>query len=277
MNTHKKPDKEVWQHFVAKAQTKKTPLDIDPELKRVWEECRLDQKYDLWTPPYKAKGVTFTSLLRSKKQLLNIAIPIIEDLYEHTEQTPCTFLLSDEAGCTLYLCHHPDVKAKLDPLGIEEGAYWHQNRIGNNAISNVLRHAQVTTSIQYEHFKEALHDFAIFAAPIFDERGNLQACLALIFLVNERNLCATALVHSAAHDIATQLQAEQLLDESNQHFSEVHTLLDGADEGILSWLPDGTIHYFNHKGSRMLGLTEQDLGKNINALFKIPTKLGRAI
>lgn len=277
MNSTHRLDKTVWQGIVEQGQTDTSSYGIDPYLQQVWERCCRQQDYATWIPPHRAKGVTFDNILKNKKQLLNIAIPTIEDLAEHMEYTPCSFILTDETGCTLYINNHPHIQEQMHNLGILDGAYWHENIIGNNAISSALHLANVSTSIEYEHFKQVLHDFAIFAAPLFDNTGNIQGCFALVFLVNDAYPCANALVHSATHDIASQLQVEHLLSESNQYLSEMHTLLDSVDEGVISWLPNGHINYFNHTCRDMLGLSVRDLGKKMNTLFKIPARLARAI
>lgn len=277
MNSRQRLDKKIWQRIVTQEQVETSTLNIDPYLQQVWERCCRQQDYATWVPPHRAKGATFKNILKNKKQLLNIAIPTIEDLAEHMECTPCSFILTDETGCTLYINHHPQIQERMDNLGILDGAYWHENIIGNNAISSALHLANVSTSIEYEHFKQTLHDFAIFAAPLFDNTGNIQGCFALVFFVDDAYPCANALVHSATHDIASQLQVEHLLSESNQYLSEMHTLLDSVDEGVVSWLPNGHIEYFNHTCSNILGLSVNDLGKKINTLFKIPAKLERAI
>ncbi len=84
------------------------------------------------------------------------------------------------------------------------------------------------------------------------------------------SVSALGLIHSAARDIASQMRAESMLTESNQHLSEVHVLLEGVEEGVLAWYPSGKIHYLNQKGCELLGLTTSESGREISTVLTLP-------
>lgn len=269
--------KEIWHRFVSLPSLEAELPDIDPHLQQVWERCRRQQRHDHWSMPHRAKGITFASIQKSKAPFLNIAVPAIEDIYEYLENDSCAFFICDETGCTLYLCAAPDMQEKLQALGIQEGMYWREGFIGNNAISSAMHLAKATKTAGFEHFKQALHGFAIYAAPIFDGNGSAQGCIALVLPAKEASVSALGLIHSAARDIASQMRAESMLTESNQHLSEVHVLLEGVEEGVLAWYPNGKIHYLNQKGCDLLGLTSSELGKEIGTVLTLPQPVNQAI
>lgn len=269
--------KEIWQAFVSQPSVEASLPDMDPHLQQVWARCRRQQRHDHWPVPHRAKGVTFDSILKSKASFLNVAVPAIEDIYEYLENDSCAFLVCDETGCSLYGCATPEMEDKLHALGITEGVYWREGVIGNNAISSAMHLAKATQTTGYEHFKQALHDLAVYAAPVFDGNGSAQGCIALVLPVEKASVSALGLIHSAARDIASQMRAESMLTESNQHLSEVHVLLEGVEEGVLAWYPSGKIHYLNQKGCELLGLTTSESGREINTILALPQCVQQAI
>lgn len=269
--------KEVWNAFVSQSSAEAELPNIEPYLQQVWARCRRQQCHDHWAMPHRAKGVTYASIQKSKASFLNIAIPAIEDIYEYLESESCAFVISDEAGCTLYLCADNAMKVKLDTLGIQEGVYWREGIMGNNAISSAMHLAKATQAVGFEHFKQALHSFAVYAAPVFGDTGTALGCVALVLPVEKASVSALGLIHSASRDIASQMQAESMLTESNQHLSEVHVLLEGVEEGVLAWYPNGNIHYLNQKGCDLLSLTVSELGREISSILTMPQCIHQAI
>ncbi|OLQ73213.1 PTS-dependent dihydroxyacetone kinase operon transcriptional regulator DhaR [Photobacterium proteolyticum] len=269
--------KAIWHAFVSQPSVEASLPDIDPHLQQVWARCRRQQRHDHWPRPHRAKGVTFDSILKSKAALMNVAVPAIEDIYEYLENDSCALLICDETGCTLYSCATADMQHKLHNLGILEGSYWREGIIGNNAVSSARHLAKATQTIGYEHFKQALHDFAVYAAPVFDGNGSAQGCIALVLPAEKASVSALGLIHSAARDIASQVRADNMLTESNQHLSEVHVLLEGVAEGVLAWYPNGKIHYLNRKGRELLGLGAGESGRDISTVMTLPQSIQQAI
>ena len=268
----------AWHSFREQGEAGLEQFTFDPYLKQVWLRCRRQQNSEHWPPPYRAKGATFNAILRNRGALLNIAIPNIEDSHEYLENSCCSFVLTDDAGCTLKIFGNAQQQAQLAQLGISEGTYWRETTMGNNALSSALYLAKVCQTVGYQHFKRALHPLACYAAPIFDHKGEIIGSVGLIMPVAEAAPTALGLTHSVAKNIASQLQAEIYLNESNQHLSEVHVLLEGVEEGVIAWHPDGVIHYLNRKGGQILGLeSETALGSPIETLIKLPQRVCTAI
>ncbi|WP_375753663.1 dihydroxyacetone kinase operon transcriptional regulator DhaR [Vibrio sp. HN007] len=251
---------------------------LDPYLKEVWDRCKRRQRYDHWPPLNYAKGVTLASLKRNKSYLVDIAIPVIEDICEFLENSSSALLITDETGCTLGICASEAMRELLGPYGIYEGVYWREGTMGNNAISSAIGLAQAAKTIGYEHFKQPLHQFASYAAPIFNSQGNILGTVGLITPVELASPTSQGLVYSAAKEIASNLYAEYCLTESNQHLNEVYVLLEGVEEGVLAWDTNGIIHYLNKKGSKLLDLeSNKALGNKIDSIVHLPQRVKLAI
>lgn len=268
----------IWNKYVVHGEIDDKANDIDPHLKEMWQRCLRRQRYDHWPPLSYAKGVTLSSIKRNKSHLIDIAIPVIEDIYEFLENTCCALLLTDETGCTLNLCADSSMKALLEPLGIYEGVYWQEGTMGNNTVSSTITLARTTETVGYQHFKQRLHQFASYAAPLFNSRGDILGTVALFLPVEQISQTAQGMIYSAAKQIAGNLYAEYCLAESNQHLSEVYVLLEGVEEGVLAWDSSGVIHYLNSKGSDLLELqSNRVLGCNIESVLNLPQRVKLAI
>lgn len=278
MTTEKEAQK-IWTKYIANdTSLEHAGEDLDPYLKEVWNRCKRRQRYDHWPPLSYAKGVTLASLKRNKSYLIDIAIPVIEDICEFLENSCSALLITDETGCTLGICASNEMRELLGPFGIYEGVYWREGTMGNNAISSAISRAQATKTIGYEHFKQPLHQFASYAAPIFNSQGNILGTVALITPSELASPTSQGLVYSAAKEIASNLYAEHCLTESNQHLSEVYVLLEGVEEGVLAWDTQGIVHYLNKKGSKLLDLeSNKALGSKVDSIVHLPQRVKLAI
>ncbi|MDG3087849.1 dihydroxyacetone kinase operon transcriptional regulator DhaR [Vibrio hannami] len=269
----------IWTKYIAEDNSLESEgSELDPYLKEVWDRCKRRQRYDHWPPLSYAKGVTLASLKRNKSYLIDVAIPVIEDICEFLEDSCSALLITDETGCTLGLCASEEMRELLRPYGIYEGVYWREATMGNNAITSAISLAQATKTVGHEHFKQPLHQFASYAAPIFNSQGNILGTVALIMPYELASPTSQGLVYSAAKEIASNMYAEHCLTESNQHLSEVYVLLEGVEEGVLAWDTQGVVHYLNKKGSTLLDLeSNKALGNKVDSLIHLPQKVRHAI
>ncbi|WP_413284353.1 dihydroxyacetone kinase operon transcriptional regulator DhaR [Vibrio sp. MA40-2] len=270
--------KKYWNKIVAQGQSDFEIAEFDQELREHWLRCQHRQRYDHWPQLSYAKGVTLSSIKKKKARLIDMAIPVIEDIHEFLENKNCALLLTDETGCTLSLYSDKYMKTQLTELGLTDGVYWREDILGNTAISTAIHQAKVAQTVGYQHFKQALHSLACYAAPLFNNEGNILGSIAMILPIHSASDFILGLIYSASKEIGTNLYADYCLSESNQHLSEVHVLLEGVEEGVLAWDSKGTIHYLNSKGSNLLGLTSSKvLGCEIDSVINLPPQIKHAI
>lgn len=111
---------------------------LKPYVTESWLRCRRQQRHDHWSTPLYTKGITFKSLCRNRADMINIAAPILEDIFAYLTTRECALLLTDETGCTLSFHASPAMSQRLMALGIGEGIYWRESRMGNNAVTTAL-------------------------------------------------------------------------------------------------------------------------------------------
>ena len=165
------------------------------------------------------------------------------------EGRPCALLLTDESGCLLASTGHSETLAELAALGLwprrllQRGADRHQcHQSGGAGGSVALR--QRPPALQ----PGTLHPWHSCASPVYNSNGRQVAIIALICRVEEASVGDLALTVSAGRELAHLLQMETLMQESQHHLSELYALLDGMDDGVLAWDPQGRLRYLNGAG-----------------------------
>ncbi|WP_047437925.1 GAF domain-containing protein, partial [Aeromonas sp. ZOR0001] len=231
------------------------PLLAWPDyLQASWLRCAHQTSATLWHPPHSAKGQTLQSLRQRKRDLLTTGEMALEDLYEFMEGRPCALLLTDESGCLLAQTGHPDTLRELAALGFGPGAFFSEGRIGTNAINLAALEGVPLCVSGTQHFNQTLHPWHSCASPVYNSNGRQVAIIALICKVEEASAGDLALTVSAGRELAHLLQMETLMQESQHHLSELYALLDGMDDGVLAWDPQGRLRYLNALAANRLRL-----------------------
>ncbi|MFL9592420.1 dihydroxyacetone kinase operon transcriptional regulator DhaR [Aeromonas schubertii] len=243
-----------------------------------WQRCSLQSAPTPWQPPHQARGQTLQSMLQRKRDLVVTGEMALEDLYEYMEGRRCALLLTDESGCLLARVGHGEILAALGELGLLQGAFLSEGRLGSNAI-NLAGHLGTPLTLRgKEHFKEALHGWVGSAAPVFNPQGRLVAMLALYCPLEEAQPGDLALAVAAGRELANQLQMEGLMQESQRHLSELYALLEGMDDGVLAWDHQAKIRYLNRLAAERLGLDPaRVLGQPLALYLRLPRRLELAI
>ncbi|WP_349920074.1 dihydroxyacetone kinase operon transcriptional regulator DhaR [Aeromonas veronii] len=248
------------------------------DLQASWLRCAHQTSRELWHPPHSARGQTLHSLRQRKRDLLTTGEMALEDLYEYMEGRPCALLLTDESGCLLARTGHGETLAELEALGFGPGAFFSEGRIGTNAVNLAALTGTPLTVSGIQHFNRTLHPWHCCASPVYNSHGRQVAIVALACKLEAATAGDLALTVSAGRELANLLRAETLMQESQHHLSELYALLDGMDDGVLAWDPQGRLRYLNALAARQLRLDpERSLGQPLTQHLLLPQRLRLAI
>lgn len=254
------------------------PSSWPEHLQASWLRCAHQTSATLWHPPHCARGQTLQSLRQRKRDLLTTGEMALEDLYEFMEGCPCALLLTDESGCLLARTGHGETLKTLDALGFGPGAFFSEGRIGTNAINLAALEGIPLCVSGPQHFNQTLHPWHCCASPVYNSDGRQVAVVALFCRVEEAAAGDLALTVSAGRELAHLLQMERLMQESQHHLSELYALLDGMDDGVLAWDPQGRLRYLNGLAARRLRLDpDVCLGQPLDHHLLLPRRLRLAI
>ncbi|GLO60329.1 sigma-54-dependent Fis family transcriptional regulator [Vibrio sp. MACH09] len=239
-----------------------------------WERClRQSNPYE-WLKPHVASGTTLQSFLKRNSTITCIAEAILEDAYEYLESRNCCLLVTDETGCTLSIIGSQQLIDELRTLGIRQGAFWSEGRLGTNAVNLCLHTHETTSLFAAQHFNIKLHDYSCHGSPVFDEEGRARASLMMFTRVEDHRDSDAALVNSCAKEVASQLLIDKTLTESNQILCQRNAVLECMDDGVISWDKDERITFVNLVASEKLQLKKDEvLYRPLREVITLPPAL----
>ena len=270
---------QAWRSFMEEGQLNWPENAIaDPAILRSWQRCamRLDPRAK--PRPNKAGQQVLESILKAQANLITIATPFMEDIYQFIEGSECAILLADGTACIHTMVGDPKAIATLEEIGLGRGAYWSEGQLGTNALGMALFEAMPILVIGPEHYAEVNHQLTSAAAPIHDVRGRIIGIMALVGPAEGGSPHMLALVMAAARAISNQLHAEWYLEEANLHLTEVNTVLGAISEAVIAWNENGYIHHANAQVADILHLNPAAIvGRPLDEMLELPPSLTKAI
>src|SRR5579859_2160611 len=153
--------------------------------------------------------------LKQNAPLTTIARPLLEDTYQFVESSGVAFLLADSTCCVLEVMGDADIVAEVAQLGIRQGVFLDEGRIGTNAFSTALIEGSPAEVVGPEHFFSRLHGLSTAAAPIFDLDGRSEGVVGTIEQAAGRRPLALGIALAAARAIENQLQTGLFVNEAH--------------------------------------------------------------
>jgi transcriptional activator for dhaKLM operon len=266
---------QIWLEFTSSG---RLADDLDPLIRLSWQRCapRLN--------PTGAPQHTYVSsevlplTLNRHAALRAIARPIMEDIHQFIEGSGAALALLDNTTCVLDTLGDRCALEKAASLGIRQGAFLSESRLGTNAFALALIEGCPAQVIGAEHFLIAYHDICSAAAPIHNVDGHPVGVIGLFSLVTQHGPHMLGIAVAAAKSIENQLQAELFVQQVNTRDSELNATLDAISDGVLAWTAHGTIMHLNSHAGQMLGLTPTSVvGRPLAEHITLPESLARAI
>jgi transcriptional activator for dhaKLM operon len=230
------------------------------------------------TRPRTLSAEGLDNLLRAQVNLLTVAQPFLEDIYQYLEGNGDVVLLADGAACHLAGVGDLPAQIRLQKQGFTRGTYWAEGQIGTNALGTCLLEAAPVQFIGAEHYLAPLHDWVTTAAPVHAVSGRIIAVVGVCGLASQATAHTLALVMAAARAISNQLQATHYLEEANHRLYEVNTIMDTIAEGVLTWNSNSEIQHINSQAAQWLGLDRRKiLGQTLDQVLALPPAVQEAL
>src|SRR5690349_4303179 len=169
-----------------------TPSDYQQSMLQAWQTFTTNQRLDAIVPPVIAaswrrsggrvnpnKPVEFTRMGSrhllatqiSSFDLIAIARPVMEDIYQCVQNSGTAIVLTNSVGCILELMGDEDVINIIDGWGAGPGAILSEDLIGTMSMGLALTERMPVQVAGREHFVKQFHGVTDAAAPIFDMSG----------------------------------------------------------------------------------------------------------
>lgn len=250
--------RKLWEQFVSGVAIDSAAL---PDfVYRSWLTCRdngIDPRQTMECSILPSDDVE--AALKENAELLEIAKPILDMLLFSTNDAKFIVMLTSKEGTIL------SVIGDLESLSPQEN---HFNRLGVFCEKRFFSARATTLSLQEkkpislcgsEHYLEVFHKSLCYAAPIFDHKGDVIACVSLATSMNYYNNNTLSMVSIASENITAQLQRRHLYETKNYLTSMVYSICGTLPHGIIALSNDGHITYVNHAGEDVLGASSTEL------------------
>lgn len=272
---NKSNQKLAWKEFV---ETQQIPENTSSLIANSWQRSRtrINLKQPLKMNKLSAEHFLATQI--SSFDLISVARPIMEDIYQFIESTDTALLLINSAGYVLDLLGDQETITRLKQLGIEQSTLLSEDHIGTNAFGLALIEQMPVHVVGAEHYRPEFHSLAAVAAPIFDLSGRAIGVLGVFTSVKNFHPHCMGLVSAGARAVEGQRQSDGFLAELNSQLDQLNTILSLITDGIVVWNSDNILIHVNPAAVNMIDRPAQSFfGKHIEQLFTIPTILDQAI
>ena len=243
--------KEIWADFIYDG---KIDESLCPEIAESWRRCRAWGVNPSGGRGKCADGAVFNSIYKANRHLLDIALPVMKNVFEVLDKSHYLLVLTDSAGYILETMGDVDINRKSEDLHFRKGCLWNSMEVGTNAISVALEFNKPTQMAGAEHYCRSHHPWTCSAAPIHGVDGELIGC------INFSGYAETVHSHTLALAIAAADSIEAQLKE--QHHAELmRSALDAASDAIFLLNSDLKPFWENSAAKKLTGMNEASLSQ----------------
>ena len=226
----------------------------EPFIQTSWERCSPKMNPNNPPLPSRVSADYFEKIKSGSFELMTIAQPIVEDMYQFVENSNTIFVLTNSAGYVLLIWGDRMMVDSAAELGITPGALLSEGVIGTNSIGLTLVERFPTAVVGPQHFLPHFHGLADAAAPIFDLSGRALGVVAAMTLNENYHPHTLGLVTAGARAIEAQRQSDQLLEKQNESLAELNAILETVSDGIIVWDSDRSLVHANHAALKIFGI-----------------------
>ena len=236
---------EIWENYV---KTGETDVRMNPIVENSWKKCQRNGLDPMKGMGRRADEKVFQSIRAGNKELLEIALPVMQSVYEIVKQSHYLLVLTDSVGYILETIGDLAVQRMSNELHFLKGALWSTLEVGSNAIGIALDY---DTSIQMmgpEHYCLPHHNWTCSAVPIHGANGEIIGCLDLSGDLQCAHPHTLGLVVAAAFSIETMMKQQQSA-------RLMRKTLDSSENGIVLLNDAFRPIWINQAAEKDFGLT----------------------
>ncbi len=226
--------------------------DVDDYIKNSWIRC---SKNSLDINLGQGKLISKEQLEREKeknKELIAIALPIMQNLNDLVMGTGFALVLTDKNGLILEVIGEEKILKETRNLNFVPGAFWSEEYVGTNAIGTSIYENRPIQVIGAQHYCKSHHDWTCSAAPIHNADGDIIGCLDMSGHSDKAHSHTLGIVVAASYSIENQL----LLYQSH---AMLKSSVEAVSDGIMIVTDDYKIKLVNKSGEKMLGVDANTL------------------
>jgi transcriptional regulator of acetoin/glycerol metabolism len=151
-------------------------------------------------------GGELTLRRQRNELLLEVACPLLDQLFQTVAATGCAVMLSDCDGVILEARSQAGDREMFDRVGLTPGGVWSEDSEGTNGIGTCLVEGRPLTIHRNEHFASRNIGISCMDAPVHDATGRLVGALDVSSCRNDHTAATGALVQKIVQDAARNIE-----------------------------------------------------------------------
>ena len=242
---------EIWAQYVF--EDKMSP-EVRPPIAESWRKCKAAGVNPAGGEGRHIDEHILASARKENKLFLDIAVPIMHEMFDLIRQTQFLIVLTDRAGYLLEILGPPEMIARCTDMRFVPGAMWSNLEVGTNAISVALDYDMAIQMVGPEHYCTSHHTWTCSACPIHGPDGDVLGCINLSGDYKDVNPHTLAVVQEAARNIE-----EQIRNAYNNRMMQA--LLNNSLDGMMVLGRNREPIWMNKAAEDMLNMDSESLKK----------------
>lgn len=202
--------------------------------------------------------------IEENRELVEVALPIIKNLFEVVKGSGFVVALADREGTLLVVVGDEEGIEFTRKANFVEGARWSEDVMGTNAIGLSLVEGKPVQVYGYEHFCICAYNSTCSAAPIRNAEGKIIGVLDITGPFEKVHHHTLGMVVAGVSAIENQMALKKALRENllaNQYKTYI---MESIRDGIVTTDNLGYITHLNRSAARLLHLDrEKVIGQNL--------------
>lgn len=263
----------LWEQFIQRG--KLADGALNPVAAASWQRCYAHQ-----VDPYNGRShlvldkKELARVLKQRAQLIDIALPLMQDLNQYVAGSGFLVMLADEHGYILQVLGDPDTINKAREINFIPGAAWTEEQVGTNAIGTALQEEIPVQISSYEHYCQLHHGWTCSAAPLFNDQGRMIGVLNMSGPSTETHQHTLGMVVSAAAAIMYQMRVQAQNLELNIINERMRNVFLTMSDGVIILENHGHIVQINPVAETLLGRSSREAeGQPLDTFFPELTRV----
>ena len=216
-----------------------------PIIQRSWAYC---QKIKMDVNGGKGKSIDADQLehvLAENRELIKIAQPIMQNLYEIVLNSHFVLVLTDKNGILLDTIGDEVVSMRASELRFLKGTVWTNEAVGSNAIGIALEEDAPVHVVGAEHYCVSHHTWTCSATTIHNVKGEIIGVLNMSGESHKLHSHTLGIVVAATYSIENELAL-------SHSYRSMSASLDSTEDGILVTDENLNLQWMNGGAQKVL-------------------------
>lgn len=203
------------------------------------------------------KNKEFKKIMEYNSELVVIATPFMNKLYQFLKGSNFFVILTDRDGCILNVIGDESILKEGFNLKMFPGAYMDEKNMGTNAMSLALSEKIPVQISGKDHYVKPYHKWTCSAAPIKNVNGEIIGTLDLTGYSENVHSHTLGMVVAAVTSIEKMIELNDYTGALRASQRGIENVFNSIQKAILRLDLSGSIKIVNKKATELFGFNEK--------------------